>query len=90
MKRFYLGYCEYKWTHAHTHMEDIWVRKELDDELFAQCNQNGFKLVYQRTNSQSLPGDIYLRNTIFVDVDNKHCTMFVLKFPQAKLMEKIQ
>ena len=90
MKRFYLGYCEYKWTHARTHMEDIWVRRELGDKMFEQCNTDGFNLVYQRTNSQLLPGDIYLRNTIFVDVDNKHCTMFVLKFPQAKLMEKIQ
>ena len=90
MKRFYLGYCEYKWTHAHTHMEHIWVRKELDDALFKQCNQDGFKLVYQRTNSQVLPGDIYLRNNIFLDVNDEQCILFVLKFPQAKLMEKIQ
>jgi len=90
MKRFYLGYCEYKWTHARTHMEDIWVRRELGDKMFEQCNTDGFDLVYQRTNSQLLPGDIYLHNDIYVDIDESNCTMFILKFPQAKLMEKIQ
>ena len=37
MKRFYLSQCEYKWTHAYTHMEQIWVRKELGEELYHLC-----------------------------------------------------
>ena len=36
-------------------MEDIWVRRELGDELFLQCNQPGFEIVYTRSNSQTLP-----------------------------------
>ena len=89
MKRFYLSQCEYKWTHAYTHMEHIWVRKELGEELFHLCNTHGFDLVYLRTASQKLPGDIYLRNDIYVDVEKSNCTMFVLKFPKVKLMEKV-
>ena len=88
MKRFYLGQCEYKWSHAHMHMEHIWVRQQLGEELFHVCNTDGFKLVYQRSNSQTLPDDIYLRNDIYVDVSKSNCTMFVLKYPQAKLVEK--
>jgi len=90
MKRFYLGQCEYKWSHSNTHMEHIWVRKELGEELYHLCNTDGFKLVYQRTNSQLLPGDIYLRNDIYVDVSENESTMFVLKYPKAKLIERIQ
>ena len=34
--RFYLSQCEYKWTHARNPnktMENIWVRRELGEEL---------------------------------------------------------
>jgi hypothetical protein len=68
--RYYLGSCEYKWTHAHKSMEDIWVRREIGEQLFKQCNQPGFDLVYIRSNSQTLPNDIYCRCDIYVDVQN--------------------
>lgn len=89
MKRFYLSQCEYKWSHVNNHMESMWVRLELGNELFHLCNTDGFNLVYLRTPSQLLPGDIYLRNDIYVDVVDSECTMFVLKFPKAKLLEKV-
>jgi hypothetical protein len=90
MKRFYLGQCEYKWSHVNNHMESIWVRQELGEELFCLCNTHGFNLVYSRNPSQLLPGDIYLRNDIYVDVVANECTMFVLKFPKARLLEKVK
>ena len=88
--RYYLGQCEYKWTHADTDMEHIWIRQELGDELYKTVESNcwGWKLL--RTSSTSLPGDIYCRCDIYVDTnDNKLDTHFVLKYPQAKLLEKI-
>jgi len=78
--RYYLGQCEYKWNHARMEMEDLWVRRELGDELFLQCNQLGFDLVYVRSDSQTLPGDTYCRCDIYVDVeDSKQATLFALK-----------
>ena len=78
--RYYLGTCEYKWSHAHKDMEHIWVRRELGDELFAQCNQPGFKLVYIRSNSQTLPEDVYCRCDVYVDVeDSRQAVLFALQ-----------
>lgn len=80
MKRYYLASCEYKWSHANKDMEHMWVRRELGDDLFKQCNQPGFELVYIRSNSQTLPEDIYCRCDIYVDVeDSKQGMLFALK-----------
>jgi len=88
MKRFYLGQCEYKWSHAKHRMEDIWVRRELGDELFLQCNQPGFEIVYTRSNSQTLPGDMYCRCDIYVDVeDSKQATLFAIQYSE-KMVDK--
>ncbi len=87
--RYYLGQCEYKWTHVETEMEQLWIRRELGEELFKTVESNNWNWVLQRSNSQSLPGDIYCRCDIFVDIDeSKHTTHFALKFPQAKLIKK--
>jgi len=65
-------------------MENIWVRRELGDELFKQCNQDGFNLVMLHSNSQTLPSDMYCRCDIYVDVENsKQGTLFALKFQEA-------
>jgi hypothetical protein len=77
--RYYLGSCEYKWTHAHTDMEHIWVRRELGEELFAQCNQQGYELHYTRSNSQIFPEDTYCRCDCYVDItDHKQAVLFAL------------
>lgn len=77
--RYYLGSCEYKWTHAHKSMEGIWVRREIGEQLFKQCNQPGFNLVYIRSNSQTLPNDIYCRCDIYVDVqDTRQGLLFAM------------
>ena len=85
MTRYYLATCEFKWTHAGTRMENVWVQRELGDELYKQCNQEGFQLVMKHSNSQTLPGDMYCSCDIYVDVDNTHQgTLFALKYPQVQ------
>ena len=86
--KYYLGSFEYKWTHADSHMEHIWVRRELGDELFEQCNQDGFNLNYVRSSSTHLPGDIYCTSKIYVEIDEgKDHTFFALKYAD-KVLEK--
>ena len=88
--RYFLGSCNYKWTHAKTDLEKLWVRREIGEELFKTVESNDWTWILLRSNSQTLPGDIYCRCDIFVDIaDDKHATHFVLKFPRAKLIEKI-
>ena len=65
-------------------MENVWVQRELGDELYKQCNQDGFNLAMIHSNSQTLPGDMYCRCDIYVDVENtKQGTLFALKFQEA-------
>lgn len=91
MNRFYLGQCEYKWTHANTKMELLWVRRELGDELFKTVESNAWEWNFVRTDSQILPSDIYCRCDIYIEIPKSEQTIyFILKFPKAKLMEKIQ
>ena len=88
--RYYLGQCEYKWTHANTDMEKLWVQRELGTELFKTIESNNWCWVLLRSSSTSLPGDTYCRTMIYVDSnDDKLDTHFVLKYPQAKLVERV-
>lgn len=84
MTRYYLKNCEFKWSHVGTRMEGIWVHRELGDELYKQCNQDGFNLVMIHSNSQTLPSDMYCRCDIYVDVeDSKQGMLFALKYQEA-------
>ena len=88
--RYYLGQCEYKWTHAESRMEQIWIQRELGDELYKTVESNNWEWKLQRSNSQTMPDDIYCRCDIYVEIPNsKQATHFVLKYPQAKQMEKM-
>ena len=88
--RYYLGSCEYKWSHADSSMEQIWIRRELGEELYKTIESNDWKWKLMRSNSQTLPGDIYCRCDIYIQIPNtKQATLFVLKHPQAKLVEKV-
>ena len=69
--RFYLATCEFKWTHVGTRMENVWVQRELGDELYRQCNTTGFTLHMQHTASQTLPSDVYCSCDIYVDVEDE-------------------
>jgi len=58
----------------------MWVQREIGTDLFKQCNQPGFELVYIRSNSQTLPEDIYCRCDVYVDVeDSKQALLFALQ-----------
>jgi hypothetical protein len=86
--RFYLASCEYKWTHANTSIEQIWIQRELGDELYKTIESNNWELKLLRSNSQTLPEDIYCRCDVYVEIpDTKQGTMFVLKYPQARKVE---
>ena len=78
--RYYLGSCEYKWSHARTDMEQLWIRREIGDELYKEIESNGWQWALLRSNSQSLPEDVYCRCDIYVDTDDSRAaTLFALK-----------
>lgn len=80
MSRLYLGTCEYKWSHAKTHMEQIWVRREVGEEVFKTIEANDWEWTLLRSNSQSLPGEVYCRCDIYLDLnDTPEATLFRLK-----------
>ena len=88
--RYYLGSCEYKWKHAETDLEPIWIQREVTVEVYKLIEENDWEWVWLRSNSQTLPGDVYCRCDIYVEIpDSKQATYFVLKYPQATLTEKI-
>lgn len=88
--RYYLGSCEYKWSHADSSMEQIWIRRELGEELYKTIESNDWKWKLMRSNSQTLPSDIYCRCDIYIQIPNtKQATLFVLKHPRTKLVEKV-
>lgn len=83
--RYYLGQTEYKWSHAKTQMEYLWVRRALGEELTKTVESNGWEWTLMRSNSQTLPSDIYCRCDIYVESnDDKLDTHFALKFPQVR------
>ena len=62
-------------------MEQIWIQRELGDELFKEIQQDWCKVVILRTDSQSLPSDTYKRCDIYVDIeDTPRATLFALQF----------
>ena len=86
--RYYLGNCEYKWTHKNTQMEIIWVRREVGEDIFKTVESNDWKWTFLRSESQTMPGDLYCRCDIYVEIpDSKQATLFVLKYHRAKLVE---
>ena len=88
--KYFLGQCEYKWTHAESRMEQIWIQRELGDELYKTVESNNWEWKLQRSNSQTMPGDIYCRCDIYAEVpDSKQATLFTLKFSKVRKVELI-
>lgn len=88
MTRYYLGQCEFKWTHRDNNMYNLWVRRQLGDELYKQCNQTGFDLHLEYSNG-TVP-DIHCRCDIYVDIhDSPNATWFALKYSSATPVEKL-
>lgn len=83
--RYYVGQCEYKWSHKGLKAEQLWVRRAVGEELFKEVELRDWTWVLIR--SQSSLGDRYCRCDIYVDIDDtdtKHATLFPLKFSKAR------
>ena len=64
--------------------------RELGSELYKTVEENNWDWKFLRSNSQTLPGDVYCRCDIYVEIsDTKHATHFLLKYPKAKLVERV-
>ena len=87
--RYYLGSCEYKWSHAKTNMENMWIMRELGTELYKTIETNNWEWKLVRSKSQTLPDDTYCRCDIYVEIpDSKQATLFALKY-SITTVEKI-
>ena len=84
--RYYLGQCEYKWSHRNTNLEQLWVRREVGEEIFRTVESNAWDWVLIRSGSQTLPSDVYCRCDIYVDVnpDSPQHTVFALQHSHIK------
>ena len=72
-------------------MEQIWIRRELGEELYKTIESNGWDWKLLRTGSQTVPADVYCRCDIYVDVpNNKTCTEFLLKYSHVKVVERFK
>jgi hypothetical protein len=66
-------------------MEQMWIQRELGTELYKLIESNGWEWKLLRSNSPTLPEDIYCRCDIYVEIpDSKQGTLFALKFPKAQ------
>ena len=84
--RYYLAQCEYKWSHRNTNLEQLWVRRAVGEAVYKTIEENAWSWVLQRSNSQTLPGDVYCRCDIYVDCDStepEH-TIFALQHSHIK------
>jgi len=87
--RYYIGQCEYKWSHVNKPMEAMWIQREIGADIFKTIEENDWQWIWIHSNSQTLPGDVYCRCDIYVEIPNsKQGTWFMLKYPEAKLVEK--
>ena len=87
--RFYLDTVEMKWEHEGK-TEQLYIRCKLGDKLFREIQQDWYKVVILRSNSQSLPGDMYKRCDIYVDIeDERRATLFALKVSNLQKVEQL-
>lgn len=78
--KVYLGQCEYKWTHVESRMEQLWIQRELGEELFKEINHLGLDIILERQKASFAP-DIYCTSKIYVELDDtKRATLFLLKW----------
>lgn len=86
--RYYLGQCEYKWSHTaeqgNERMEQIWIRRELGEELYREINVEDYKLVLLRSNG--IVEDVYCRCDIYVDIDSADkALLFEIKYGKQRI-----
>lgn len=82
--RYYVGQCEYKWSHVGKTTEQAWIIRETGVELYKEVELRNWTWVLIRSNSQTLDPQRYCRCDIYVDTDDsKHATLFQLRFSKA-------
>ena len=70
-------------------MEQLWIRRELGEDLYKTVEENNWEWKLLRSESQTIPGDIYCRCDIYVVIPNsKQATLFALKYNSTPV-EKI-
>lgn len=82
--RYYVGQCDFKWSHKGLKAEQLWVRREVGEALYkeVELREWTWKLVH----SQSQTADRFCRCDIYVDIDDpdsKYATLFPIKFPHV-------
>lgn len=78
--RYFVGMAQMKWSHK-DRLEQLWIQRELGDELFNEINRGYCKIKILRSDSH-IAG--YKRCDVYVDIeDDKRAIWFGLKFPQA-------
>ena len=85
--RYFVGQCDFKWSHRGLKAEQLWVRREVGDELYKEVELRGWKWFLMHSQSQT--ADRFCRCDIYVDIpdpDSKYATLFPIKFPQAKIV----
>lgn len=69
-------------------MEQMWIMREVGQEIYKLIESKDWKWKLIRSNSQTLPEDLYCRCDIYVETDDsKAATLFALKFPKAQPIE---
>ena len=86
--RYLLGSCEYKWSHTaeqgNERMEQIWVRRELGEDLYKEINENDYTLVLLK--SDGFVADTYCRCDIYVDIDDDNeGLLFGIKYGKQRI-----
>jgi len=38
--RYYIGQCEYKWSHVNKPMEAMWIQREIGADIFKTVEEN--------------------------------------------------
>ena len=65
----------------------MWIMRELGDDLYKFVESQDWEWKLLRSNSQTLPEDVYCRCDIYVEIpDTKQGTLFALKYPIAKMV----
>ena len=80
--RYFVGQCEYKWSHKGLKAEQLWVRREVGEELYKEVELRDWTWVLIRSQSQT--ADKFCRCDIYVETDDsKYATLFPIKFSKV-------
>lgn len=86
---FWICYIECK-LHHNERMEDIWIRREVGDDLWYTMNQDWCNIVKRQKVPNSLPSDVFKGVDVYLEIeDSKRSSWFALAYPAVvKAKEK--